>query len=121
LVVEDHDDSRELLRVLLLQHGADVIAVATAEDALELYQALSYDVIVSDLCLPGQDGCALLSAVRDIERGRERPAFAVAYSGEPPAEAWRALRHGFDYVVCKPEMERVVALLGHLAATLRTE
>jgi CheY-like chemotaxis protein len=121
LVVEDHDDSRELLRILLIQEGADATAVPTAEDALALYEALPYDAIVSDLTLPGRDGCALLAAVRGLEHGRDRAAFAVAYSGEPPADASRALRHGFDYIVSKPDLDRLVALLGLVAATLRSE
>lgn len=119
LLVEDHDDSRELLRVLLLRQGADVIAVPTAAEALALCATLSYDVIVSDLSLPAEDGCAFLAAVRALERDRDRAAFAVAYSEEPQA-ASRALRQGFDYVVFKPEVDRLLALLGHVAGTLRT-
>jgi CheY-like chemotaxis protein len=119
LLVEDYDDSRELLSVLLLCQGADVIAVPTAAEALALYEALPYDVIVSDLNLPGEDGCALLDAVRALERDRDNAAFAVAYSGEPQAVS-RALRHGFDYVVPKPEVDQLIALLGHVAGTLRT-
>lgn len=120
LIVEDHDDSRESLRRLLLRHGADVVAVPPAEEALGLCTALFCDVIVSDLKLPGLDGYWLLAAVRAMEEGRDRSAFGVAYSGEAPAEASRALRHGFDYVVSKPEVGRLVMLLGSVSATLRT-
>lgn len=121
LVVEDHDDSREFLRLLLLRHGADVVAVATAEEGLALHAALRYDVIVSDLKLPEMDGCELLAGVRALERGLDRAAYAVAYSAERSPQVCRALHQGFDCVVSKPQVERLVALLGFVAATLRTE
>ena len=64
---------------------------------------------------------ASLPRFERVERERDNAAFAVAYSAEPPAEASRALRHGFDYVVSKPEVDRLLALLGQVAGTLRSE
>lgn len=107
--------------MLLLQEGGDVVAVATAEDALALCSALRYDVIVSDLNLPGEDGYALLAAVRAKEQDRDCAAFAVAYTAEPMAHATRALSHGFDYVINKGQIERLLSLLGRVGATLRSE
>lgn len=120
LVVDEQDASRAALQALLLRQGGDVVAVPTAEDALILYEALHYDAIVSDLRLPGKDGLALLAAVRAMEQGRDRAAFAIAYSVEPPAEASRALQHGFDYVISKPAVDSLISLLGHVAAILRS-
>lgn len=60
LVVEDDDDARALLKLMLARRGHLVTDVATAEDALELLRARSVDVVLTDENLPGMSGTRLL-------------------------------------------------------------
>ena len=60
LLVEDHDDTREVLARLLSRRGYDVEAVRTAQEARSLSNGKSFDLLVSDIALPDATGCALL-------------------------------------------------------------
>src|SRR5262245_23464824 len=64
LVVEDHDDARELIAGVLEQAGGQVIAASTTRDALARVRAVRPDLLVADLGLPGEDGFALLEQFR---------------------------------------------------------
>ena len=60
LLVEDHDDTREVLARLLSRRGYDVEAVRTAQEARSLSCKKSFDLLVSDIALPDATGCELL-------------------------------------------------------------
>lgn len=103
LLVEDSYDTREGIRVLLKQHGADVTAVDSAADALAAFPGVRPHVLLSDINLGGTDGCELLRSVRalGVERGGDVPAAAItAYSASE--DRVRALKAGFWDYVCKP-------------------
>jgi len=65
LLVEDDEDFREPLAILLSQDGYHVQAAVNGQEALEGLAGQSYDIIVSDLRMPGIDGEQLF---RRIER-----------------------------------------------------
>src|SRR5213594_4043189 len=79
LVVEDDDDTRELLKVLLETQGADVIAAASVQEALAAYDRSRPHVIVADIGMPEYNGYTLIGRVRarDRERGSIIPAIAL--------------------------------------------
>ncbi len=56
LVVEDHRDAREMLGDLLRLLGHDAHCVATAEEGATLLKNRRFDVLISDLSLPGMSG-----------------------------------------------------------------
>jgi CheY-like chemotaxis protein len=58
LVVEDTDDSREMLRVALEYCGALVTAAATAEEAKRILATLRPHVLVSDIAMPDEKSCS---------------------------------------------------------------
>ena len=62
LVVEDHDDARELVAAVLRAAGAEVITAASGAEALDRVTGTTPDVLLLDLGLPGEDGYALLVA-----------------------------------------------------------
>ncbi|MFL9868153.1 response regulator, partial [Paraburkholderia fungorum] len=72
LLVEDDADSREALSELLGALGLDCTAVASAEEALPLVPAQHFDVLLTDLTLPGMSGDNLARAVLD-----QQPAIRV--------------------------------------------
>src|SRR5687768_583583 len=97
LVVEDHDDSREVLAELLQMLGASVCVAANVEDALGLVDAATPDLILSDLGLPEVDGFELS---RRLSAHPNRKAMRlVAVTGfSDPADHRRALQAGYDAV-----------------------
>ncbi|OUL26550.1 response regulator [Nostoc sp. RF31YmG] len=80
LVVDDDLDTRKLLTILFELEGAEVIAATSASEALEIISCFQADVLISDICLPDEDGYSLLRKVKklDLERGRKTPAIALS-------------------------------------------
>jgi CheY-like chemotaxis protein len=107
MVVDDELEARELLTVMLEQHGARVIVASSAAEALELLRKGSNgsmpDVLVSDIGMPGQDGYELISMVRAMEpeRGGNIPAIALTAYARSEDRA-RVLEAGFQHHVPKP-------------------
>ena len=115
LVVEDDDDTREVLALGLTLYGADVVAVCCAADAIHELEKRLPDVILSDIGLPDEDGLALIRRVRKLppSLGGRVPAVAVtAFTlGDDAEEASRA---GFQRHFRKPVDTQ--ALFGAVAA-----
>lgn len=113
LVVEDEPDARELLTTVLAGKGANVSAASDASQALAMFESCSPDVVVSDIEMPGQDGCAL---IRQLRKCGDVPAIAVSgFAAQKDAD--RALDAGFDVHVAKPIeprelVRRILALSG---------
>jgi CheY-like chemotaxis protein len=103
LVVEDDDDTREVLALGLSLYGAEVIPVATAAEAMAALERDRPDVILSDIGLPDQDGLELIRRVRQLPpaRGGRVPAVGLtAFTLCDDAE--RAARAGFQCHFRKP-------------------
>jgi CheY-like chemotaxis protein len=60
LLVEDHDDTREVLARLLSRRGYDVEVARSAQEARALSSGMTFDLLVSDIALPDATGCELL-------------------------------------------------------------
>ncbi len=112
LVVEDHDDARELIIGLLEAAGARVIAASTTREALDLAAVERPDLLVADLGLPGDDGYVLLSRIRQTYP--EMPAVALtAYARATDRE--RAFAAGFQQHIVKPvDPQQLVGLIADL-------
>jgi signal transduction histidine kinase/ActR/RegA family two-component response regulator len=123
LLVDDEDDARNLLGYGLSAAAADVTQVASAGEALRAFAERRYDVLLSDLAMPGHDGYWLIRAIRAAapERGGNIPAIAVtAYSG--PRERDLALAAGYNWHVAKPvDLELVKTIVGELITEQHVE
>src|SRR5207237_7390810 len=87
LICDDEADIRELFTMMLEQYGAEVTAVSSMREALAALTANpnGYDVLLSDIGLPEEDGYDLIRQVRalDTELGGQIPAAALtAYTGD---------------------------------------
>jgi hypothetical protein len=116
LVVDDEADTRDYLTTLLKQSQADVLAVASAQAALEAVDHWKPDVLVSDIGMPEEDGYSLLRKLRSLspEQGGKIPAAALtAYA--KAEDRRRAIQAGFQLHLPKPidpsELITVVASL----------
>lgn len=63
LYVEDSDDVREVVTALMEMSGHEVVAVPTAEDALQVLGSRRFGVLIADVSLPGQSGVDLMRQV----------------------------------------------------------
>jgi CheY-like chemotaxis protein len=116
LIVEDDEDSRQLLGTFLEYCGALVTTCHSTESALEDLAEYRPHLIVSDLSLPGADGLQFIRALRERppESGGDVPAIAVsAYDRDfTPTEAKTA---GYTGYLAKPvNLEELVTLVRDL-------
>jgi two-component system cell cycle response regulator len=111
-VIEDHADSREMLRQMIRSLGGTVLGVADGWEGLVLLRSERPDVILCDLLMPTMDGYAFLSALRRDARWLRTPVVAVTALGGD-ADYRRTWEAGFDGHLTKP-------IQGHqLAAVVR--
>lgn len=101
LVVDDHDDARELLREVLERAGAVVSTASNARDALDARDRGAFDIVLTDLGMPEIDGYELLRRWRVMERETAVPFIALTAFASAE-EARRALAAGFSAFVRKP-------------------
>ncbi len=98
LIVDDEDDFRESLGVLLEAHGCRVTEAGTGEQALELLgSGLEPDIILLDLRMPGLTGTEALARMR--QRGVRIPALLVSAARDVESVAEE---HGFEGAILKP-------------------
>jgi signal transduction histidine kinase/ActR/RegA family two-component response regulator len=122
VLVDDEDDAREAMAVLLRQAGAEVTAVASAAQALEALEREKPDVLLSDIAMPGEDGYALIEKVRALPASRGGTVIAAALTAYATAEdRARVLRAGFHGHFAKPidpgVLVRSVAFLAERSST----
>jgi CheY-like chemotaxis protein len=114
LVVEDDDDTRELLKVLLETHGISVTTAASVQEAMSAYDNSLPQVIVADIGMPDYNGYTLIGKVRarDRERGQGiTPAIALT-AFTTPTDRDTTLSAGFQVHMPKPfEPTRLLAVI----------
>jgi CheY-like chemotaxis protein len=116
LVVEDDDDTRELMRMVLERWGYSAL---TAEDGIQGYeQALSVipDLIITDISMPGADGVHLVRRVRDTPSIANVPILVT--TGYGSGSATFALAQGATAYEPKPvDPESFLATVKRLLET----
>jgi two-component system, sensor histidine kinase len=120
LVVDDYDDMRRSLCVLLGLWGHETCAAADGSEALRRAVDFCPDVVLLDLVLPGMSGCEVARRLR--QRWDGPPPWLVAMTGCPtPRNLPDALEADFDQYLVKPcDPERLDCLL-HSYALARRE
>jgi PAS domain S-box-containing protein len=116
LAVDDDQDSRELVLLILRSAGAEVMVVSSAVTALDVVDSFNPHVLVSDIAMPGMDGYAFVRELAARQRtASPPPAIALtAYAG--PEDVRRATDAGFAMHLSKPaDYERLVRVIGDLA------
>ena len=109
MIVEDEETLRESIRRIFTKEGYAVEAVDSAEKGLALLESNLYDVIISDIILPGMDGIEMLTRVREQIPDQ---VFIVVTAYASLDTSVKALRAGaYDYIM-KPiiheEIKQVV-------------
>jgi len=109
LFIDDEPGSRESLTILFEREGYHVEAVAAGEEALSLLSRKSYDVIITDLFLPGVSGIDILKHVKE----HSLPCNVILITGNASAEtAVKAMKEGaFDYITKPVNFEKLKVLV----------
>jgi CheY-like chemotaxis protein len=120
LVVEDHADSREVLRQFLESLGAEVLLAQDGIDALERLESRIPDVVLTDIRMPRMDGVQLALRMKHHVRWARVPMIAVtAYN--TPADWRTTLEAGFDGHLEKPlNFDVLLSTVSRLARRNRT-
>ena len=120
-VVDDEPETRDLLSFVLRQCDAEVTTADSAAKLLELFGSESFDVLISDIGLPGTDGYSLIRQVRQLPASRNGliPAAALtAYARTEDRTA--ALKAGFDVHLTKPiDPAELLVVISTLVANVR--
>jgi signal transduction histidine kinase len=111
VVVEDNDDSADLLAMWLESHGHKVGVARTGSDGLELVKATRPDVVLCDIGLPGMDGVEVCRSVRALSIDFNPVMVAMSGWGREQ-DRQRTGEAGFDHHLLKPvAMDKLHALL----------
>lgn len=113
LVVDDEPQITLVLRSGLQKHGYDVRVAAEGESALELFQAWTPDLVVTDLSMPNMNGLELCRRLRTITSA---PIIILSVKGEEKVKI-EALDAGADDYVTKPF--GMAELVARIRAALR--
>lgn len=113
LVVDDEEDMRDLVAMLVERAGAEVTRASNVLEAVETIEARPYDLVVSDLAMPEEDGYDLLRRLRGSTHSHARAVPVVAITAYTRAEDRKqVMQAGFAQHVAKPvEPARLVSTL----------
>jgi signal transduction histidine kinase len=117
LIVDDEPDARDMLAAMLRQTGATVSEAGSAAHALALLGRETFDVLISDIGMPGEDGYSFIRSIRrrKADAVARIPAAALtAYAGSEDRQ--RALAAGFQIHITKPvRPAELMSAVGSLA------
>ena len=122
LVVDDDTRLRDLLKKYLSEQGFRVTTAANAEEARAKLRSLAFDLLVLDIMMPGEDGLALTSSLREVS---EVPILLLT-ARDDVADRIEGLELGADDYLSKPFeprelVLRIKAVLRRLAAVAETQ
>ncbi|WP_374652595.1 chemotaxis protein CheW [Dongia sp.] len=119
LMVDDSAFFRNLLAPQLSAAGFSVTAVDSGDKALEMAEAgEEFDLIISDIEMPGMDGFAFCEAVKKSGRWQSTPIIALS-SHASPKELAKGRSVGFDDYVAKYDREGLVHILNEALSEVR--
>jgi len=121
LVVDDEEDTRQLLVQSLTFYGATVITANSAGQAFDALQEKTPDVMVSDIGMPDEDGYSLIRRVRALADKQHRDIPAIALTAFTRAQdRMRALTSGYQNHVAKPvEPDELATVIASLTGRLQ--
>jgi PAS domain S-box-containing protein len=103
LLIDDMQDSRELVAVVLRRYGAEVRDADSSEAGMAVLQQWLPDAVICDIGMPGEDGYGFIARLRALkpEQGGKIPAIALTAYGRLE-DRLKALASGFQNHIIKP-------------------
>jgi DNA-binding NtrC family response regulator len=118
LVVDDDEDTRNALQIILSSRGYDVEVAAEAQEALKKATALRPGLVITDLVMPDTDGMSLMSA---LQRELPRVPVIILTGFATVDSAVAAMREGaYDYLTKPVDMERLPLLVEKALESAKT-
>jgi two-component system, cell cycle response regulator DivK len=114
MLVEDFQDTREMMRRMLELSGCRVVEAANGQEAIELSQQGGLDLILMDLNMPVLDGFTAALRIREYERTRDVPVVAVTAYDTAEFRAAAGAVGCCEYVLKPLDLERLAKLLEQL-------
>lgn len=118
LVVEDYDDTRNFMKLLLETHGYQVIEASDGIEALDKYKNQHPDIVLMDISLPVVDGLTATKAIRELEGDSDHlPIIAVTAFGKYYYK--QAMEAGCDELIDKPvDFDAIESVLNNYLPTV---
>ncbi len=118
LVVDDELSMRDFLKILLEKEGFEVTVTNDAANAIELLEKDNFDLVISDVRMPGMGGLTLLEKIKGIDSGI--PVIMItAYAS--PENAVQAMKEGaFDYITKPFKVEEIIGIIKSAITTSTT-
>jgi len=105
LYVDDHEDSAEMLKLVLADVDYEVESARTVKQALEVASQIEFDLYVVDKRLPDGSGLELLKQLEKLTPGIP----SIVYTGDVyEAHREQAMAAGAHAFVCKPDIETLI-------------
>ena len=102
LLVEDNAIALRMVELITAQAGCRYTSAVNAEDALILAQSIDFDLIITDIGLPGFSGYELTQRIRDWETALHKPAIPIVGLTAHAHAKNQCLQSGMNDVFCKP-------------------
>ena len=100
LIVENYEDSRLFLKLLLETYGYETIEAGDGLEAIETVRERLHDLILMDISMPIMDGLAATKAIRTTPRGANIPIIAITAFGKHLYK--KAIEAGCNDLIEKP-------------------
>jgi two-component system, response regulator FlrC len=117
LIVDDDENLRRLLESVLLAEGYAVVTAASAEEALAATEA--FDLLITDICLPGMDGLKMLQAIKMHRPQVQAIVMTGSTFGESVRDAYEA--GACDYRVKPFTMVAMASAVQDVAKKIRKD
>jgi len=114
LCIDDHEDTSEMLKLLLIQEDYEVLTARTMQEALRLALTQEFDLYVFDKHLPDGNGLELCAKFNETTPG----VACIFYTGDAyEKHRLEALAAGADAYVAKPDIEGLIENVRKLLST----
>lgn len=113
LVADDDRDAREALSEILKRNGYEIEVAADGSEAMAMIHGAAYDIVLTDLKMPGADGIEVLRAAA----GKKNDCLVILVTGFASLEtALQAIRHGaYDYLTKPFRMDELLLVVRNAA------
>jgi DNA-binding response OmpR family regulator len=113
LCIDDHEDTSEMLKLLLSQEDYEVMTAVSMQEALQKATSHEFDLYVLDKHLPDGSGLELCSKLNEVTPGIS----CIFYSGDAyDIHRVEALAAGADDYVAKPDIDGLIESVRNLLA-----
>lgn len=114
LVVEDSPTDSKLLCDMLLKNGFGVVAVGSAEEALERVKQTKPDLVLMDVVLPGQSGFQATRTLSRDDTTKDVPVIICSSKGQATDKVWGMRQGAKNYLVKPVKLAELLAMIATL-------